>query len=1006
MTIRFTSASLTALACVALAVSGCQCQSGRLLSSEGQAQVGNLDFGEVLVRHSEQLTLSLINNGSSQLSIENVSLAGANPGDFRIASDFPDSVEPGTTVTAQIAFTPGGLGPRSATISFQTDSGVAPIVTAQFKGSGITFNLTVSPNPLDFGEVQVGAGPATLNLQLDNTSNIPLQIHVGSIAGSNASVFSAGTAPTQIAAGGLASLPISFQPTSVGPASAILPLTLCATGKNSGMGCMTQGITLRGTGVDSQIVFTPVPISFPAELAGSTEMQAVTLTNTGTADVTLTSLATQSGSSSVFSVLNLPATPLDLPAGQSLMVSVQYTATAAPNGDSDTLVAAYTASGTLSRTATDRLVGYGQLSPCTLAITPHAVAFGAVKVGSQATSQVTLANSGQSACQISAVALSASTDPAFTVDPNTPTAFIVPPTSSATITVDFFVATAKSPLLRTGTLTFQTTDPSGPTASVPLSASLDTTSLPCSLTVSPASLAYGTVQANTPTTLAVTLTNVGISPCSVTNITLGAGTDPDFTLSAPTVTMLSIASGANATIGVVFDAPNTNPPSTHGGTLTFATNDATQPTVTVPLRAQTPSPYSGGWPKWHNDNTNQGRSIADTSGLTGTVAWMFNVGAPPATAGFNPFPSYMNSPVVGADGTIYQVGMSGTLYAVSPMGAQIWSTPVLSPASDPHPATPIIDKDNSIFVETGADTGGTGGDLYHVAPDGGVISQTPPPAGTDGFDVCPSLSNGGFLLDGDDTGVITAYSIQANGTLTILASGAPIMEAAERVSVAVGSDDTSYWCIGNYCAARSSPSLGLMSMWPSGYIQAAPDGPVPSVSYYIASDLAFDVNTTGYLFIAVGWSLDSVNGQTELVAVNPGTGANVWKLLLPSGPLGRTLSGWFWAAPDLGNGAPAVAADGTVYVGNVDGLYGVNGKTGAIKPGFPFKCANVDSAPAIGGDSTVFFGASDGSFYAVKPDGSQRFKITTGGRVSSSPAIGPDGSVYFVSDDGNLYAVH
>ncbi|HUB07311.1 MAG TPA: PQQ-binding-like beta-propeller repeat protein, partial [Myxococcales bacterium] len=62
-------------------------------------------------------------------------------------------------------------------------------------------------------------------------------------------------------------------------------------------------------------------------------------------------------------------------------------------------------------------------------------------------------------------------------------------------------------------------------------------------------------------------------------------------------------------------------------------------------------------------------------------------------------------------------------------------------------------------------------------------------------------------------------------------------------------------------------------------------------------------------------------------------------------------------------------------------------------------------APAIGGDGTVFFGATDGSFYAVNPNGSQRFKITTGARVSSSPAIGPDGTVYFVSDDGNLYAI-
>jgi outer membrane protein assembly factor BamB len=109
----------------------------------------------------------------------------------------------------------------------------------------------------------------------------------------------------------------------------------------------------------------------------------------------------------------------------------------------------------------------------------------------------------------------------------------------------------------------------------------------------------------------------------------------------------------------------------------------------------------------------------------------------------------------------------------------------------------------------------------------------------------------------------------------------------------------------------------------------------------------------------------------------------------------------------VGNSAPAIDAyDGTVYVGNVDGLYALVGATGAIKAGFPFlTVADVDSAPAIGGDRTVFFGTSDGVFYAVNPDGTERYHFTTGGRISSSPAIGPDGTVYFVSDDGFLYAL-
>ena len=66
------------------------------------------------------------------------------------------------------------------------------------------------------------------------------------------------------------------------------------------------------------------------------------------------------------------------------------------------------------------------------------------------------------------------------------------------------------------------------------------------------------------------------------------------------------------------------------------------------------------------------------------------------------------------------------------------------------------------------------------------------------------------------------------------------------------------------------------------------------------------------------------------------------------------------------------------------------------------------SSPAISADGTIFFGSSnDRHLYAVNPDGTLKWKFTTGAILSidSSPAIGADGTIYFSSDDGNLYAV-
>ena len=64
----------------------------------------------------------------------------------------------------------------------------------------------------------------------------------------------------------------------------------------------------------------------------------------------------------------------------------------------------------------------------------------------------------------------------------------------------------------------------------------------------------------------------------------------------------------------------------------------------------------------------------------------------------------------------------------------------------------------------------------------------------------------------------------------------------------------------------------------------------------------------------------------------------------------------------------------------------------------------VFSSPAIGTDGTIYIGL-DQSLCAVNPDGSEKWKFTTGGLVASSPAIASDGTIYFGSQDSHLYAI-
>jgi outer membrane protein assembly factor BamB len=159
-----------------------------------------------------------------------------------------------------------------------------------------------------------------------------------------------------------------------------------------------------------------------------------------------------------------------------------------------------------------------------------------------------------------------------------------------------------------------------------------------------------------------------------------------------------------------------------------------------------------------------------------------------------------------------------------------------------------------------------------------------------------------------------------------------------------------------------------------------------------------------------------------------------------------TLKWKFQGAQGFGDfgGHPAIAEDGTIYVGSEYGsyIYAVNPdgtekwkvwvpeidtsvtldddgvlyyghRGGGVDARYPngtlkwrFSTGGcVQSTPAIGDDGVVYFGAHDDYIYAVYPNGRLKWRYLTGGNVHGSPMIGADGMVYCGSDDDYLYAL-
>lgn len=108
---------------------------------------------------------------------------------------------------------------------------------------------------------------------------------------------------------------------------------------------------------------------------------------------------------------------------------------------------------------------------------------------------------------------------------------------------------------------------------------------------------------------------------------------------------------------------------------------------------------------------------------------------------------------------------------------------------------------------------------------------------------------------------------------------------------------------------------------------------------------------------------------------------------------------------DFQASSPAVAADGTIYIGSFNGLlYAIN-PDGSLR--WTFEADDwIGSSPVVGADGTVYFGCADGQLYAVDREGFKRWSVIIDPRphgLRSAPSIGPDGTIYV--NGGDTFAV-
>lgn len=258
-------------------------------------------------------------------------------------------------------------------------------------------------------------------------------------------------------------------------------------------------------------------------------------------------------------------------------------------------------------------------------------------------------------------------------------------------------------------------------------------------------------------------------------------------------------------------------------------------------------------------------------------------------------------------------------------------------------------------VDTSANTGAV--KWKFTAPSGGGVSQS------------PVIATDGTIYVGDDSG--NFYALNPDGSQKWTFGGTTSMGFRLNFtgsSPAVGPDGTIY-------VGEANNNLFAIN----------PDG---TQKWEFTTSSSVDAPVIGPDGVVYVGSADN-----KLYAINP-DGSQKWTLALVASNCTSPPCG------GVGSSSPALGADGTVYVGSTDGnLYAIN-PDGSQKWNFTTNGPIRHSSSAIVADGTIYILSTDSNLYAINPDGSEKWQFDTRGWSAmsvSSPAIGADGTIYIGS---------
>ncbi len=278
-------------------------------------------FGNQLVNlASAAKAVTVTNTGAVALPIASIALSTLGSQPFSQTNTCGVSVAVGASCTISIVFNPSAAGSFTATLSVNVGNGVAT-KTVTLSGTGVVPTDTVSPASLAFGNQLVDLASAAKAVTVTNTGTVALPMTSIALSTLGSQPFSqTNTCGASVAVGASCTISVVFDPSAAGAFTATLSVNVGNGGAKT--------VALNGTGIVPTYTVSPASLAFGNQLVSlASAAKTVTVTNTGTLALPMTSIALSTLGSQPFSQTNTCGASVAV--GASCTVSVVFNPSAA-----------------------------------------------------------------------------------------------------------------------------------------------------------------------------------------------------------------------------------------------------------------------------------------------------------------------------------------------------------------------------------------------------------------------------------------------------------------------------------------------------------------------------------------------------------------------------------------------------------------------------------------------------------------------------------------------------